>query len=215
MRKKDMKEYTLRPKDAGFLPQRDAVVGDYIQSSDTIVICSCGAVMRKASFRANNEKCPECGEKKLVDINESLLQGFNKPLIKTRRQETNKQLPPRRNVVNISSGTNSRSSNINSMVIGNRRRYVQPSTSNNITIDENPINKQQQYRYLNGYDVGSQKREHRSYIARTLLFLVVALLFAIGFGVYTYFKTGSVYGLYVNSILDNYLHIVTTIVPLF
>lgn len=210
-----MKEYTLQPKDAGFLPQRDAVVGDYIQSSDTIVICSCGAIMRKSSFKANDEKCPECGKKKLLDINESVIKGFNETTIQLRRQGTNVYLPPRRSVVKINQSTDFNTASLNSINIGNRRRHVQPSTSNNITIGENPVNKQQQHRYLNGYDVEPQKREPRSYTARVLLFLVVVLLFAIGFGVYTYFETGSIYGLCVNSILDNDLHIVTTIVPFF
>ena len=208
-----MKEYTLQPKDAGFLPQRDAVVGDYIQSSDTIVICSCGAVMRKSSFKANDEKCPECGKKKLVDINESVIKGFNETTIQPRRQGTNVSLPPRRSVVKINQSSDSNTASLNSVNIGNRRRQVQPSTSTNITTCENPINKQQQQRYLNGYDVLPQRRESRSYLARILLFLVVALLFAIGFGVYTYFETGSVYGLCVNPILNNNLHIVTAIVP--
>ena len=198
-----MKEYTLQPKDSGFLPQRDAVVGDYIQSSDTIVICSCGAVMRKSSFKANDEKCPECGKKKLVEINESVLQSLNKPSIKPRRHDINKPLTQRRSVISLSSITSTSPSNINSMDIGNRRRQVQASISNNITTCENPINKQQQHRYLNGYDVRPQKREHRSYMARILLFLVFALLFAIGFGVYTYFETGGVFGLCVHLIMNN------------
>lgn len=209
-----MKEYTLQPQDAGFLPQRDAVIGDYIQSADTIVICACGAVMRKSSFKANDEKCPECGKKKLVDINESVIKGFNKPTIPSRRQDTNKSLSQRRNVISISQHSDSNTANLSSINIGNRREQVQSNTSGIATTSNNTINKQLQQRYLNGYDSRPSKREHRSYIARILLFLVVALLFAIGFGVYSYFETGSVFGLCVNPILsNNILHIAMATVP--
>lgn len=209
-----MKEYTLQPKDAVFLPQRDAVIGDYIQSADTIVICACGAVMRKSSFKANDEKCPECGKKKLVDINESTIRDFNKSPIQPRRKNANKSLQQRRNVISINQYSDSNIPNLNSFNIGNRRRVAQASTSSVTATSNNSINKQQQQRYLNGYDVRPQRREHRSYIARILLFLVVALLFAIGFGVYTYFETGSVFGLCVNPILNNSnLHIATTLLP--
>lgn len=209
-----MKEYTLQPKDAGFLPQRDAVIGDYLKSTDTIVICDCGAVMRKSSFKANNEKCPECGKNKLVDISESLIKGFNESTIQPRRQDANKPIPQRRNVISINQNSDSNTANLNYVNIGNRRRVAQTTTSSVTAASNNSINKQQQQRYLNGYDVSPQRKEHRSYIARLLLFLVVALLFAIGFGVYTYFETGSVFGLCVNPILNNSnFRIATTLLP--
>ena len=197
-----MKEYKLSSADIGFLPQRDAVIGDYIKNSDTIVICDCGAVMRKSSFEANDNKCPECGKNKLININQALIRGFNKSTIQARRQNKTTEVNQRRNAV--ISNTSFAKNNPNSVNIGNRRSTVQkestPAANNSKT---NSINKSQQQRYLKGYDVRPAKKDHRSCIARILLFIVVALLFAVGLGVYTYFESGSVFGLYITPILNS------------